>query len=323
MFISCEIENNPTEILSLELSDSVTIQGDTIKLYVDAYDSDDDKISYNWKASNGEFLAFRDTAYWIAPRKSGIFNITCKVSDGVGSSDAEMVKIKVVEKIIRGQVLNAMNGNPISDAMVNVENFFSVTNELGNYILYMSYNSGDRYSMVSVNELFCPFNGTFFIPEDFQENIFVYNLSLSPAPLEGQVRLVLNWGAEPEDLDTHLKTPMINGTAYHILYSNKGSSESLPYVKLDIDNTSGYGPETLTINQLYEGTYKYYIYQFSSDATLSKSNAIVNLYNSPNCEGKTIVVPDSGVGRFWYVCDIDGSSGEINIINNIQPNEPN
>lgn len=320
---SCEIENKPIEILSLESSDSVIISGDTVKLYVEAFDFDDDKISYSWDASEGTFLAQKDTAYWIAPNQSGYFNITCKVSDGIGSSDAKAVVIRVVGKIIKGQVLNAVNGTPITGAEVRIENTYGLTDMEGNYVLFMAYDPGDYFTFSASVDLFCPYAGSFLIPGDYYDNKYTYNLSMSPIPLEGEIRLVLNWGAEPRDLDSHIKTPAIDGTEHHILYSNKGSSDSAPFVKLDIDDTSGYGPETFTITQLFEGKYAYYIYQFSSDATLSTSNATVNIYNSPDCEGVTIIVPDSGVGRYWYVCNIDGTTGDIDIINIIQATEPN
>ena len=84
---------------------------------------------------------------------------------------------------------------------------------------------------------------------------------MSPIPEPGEIRMVLNWGENPHDLDSHLKTPQINGQEYHIMYSNRGSSESIPFVTLDVDDTNGYGPETITIKQAYDGTYLYYIYK--------------------------------------------------------------
>ena len=30
---------------------------------------------------------------------------------------------------------------------------------------------------------------------------------------------------------------------------------------------------------------------------------------------QAIEVPDEGSGRYWYVCDIDGASGNITIVN--------
>jgi len=319
---SCEIQNNPIEILNMGFSDSVAISGDTLKFYCDAKDGDGDDISYSWASSGGTFMVSKDTALWIAPNQSGFYNITCKVSDGVGSSDAKSITVRIAGKVIKGQVLNALDGTTIIGADVNIGDGHTITDVDGNYTLYLAYSAGEQFNSFASKNLFCPFEGSFKIPNDYSMNRFIYNLSISPIPEAGEIRLVLNWGEKPSDLDSHIKTPDIEGQSYHILYSNKGSSDQIPFVKLDIDDTSGFGPETFTISQTFEGIYSYYIYQYSSDETLSNSNATVNIYNSPECEGETIIIPNTGEGRYWYVCDINGLDGAIIVKNIIQAMEP-
>ena len=91
----CEIKNSPIEILSIDSSDSVAFSNEIIKLYVDVEDGDGDKISYSWGSSGGDFTVKKDTAFWTAHNQSGYYNISCKVSDGVGSSDAMHTTIRV------------------------------------------------------------------------------------------------------------------------------------------------------------------------------------------------------------------------------------
>ena len=317
----CEIKNNPIEMLLLESTDSVALSGDTVKLYCEAQDGDGDKISYSWESSGGNFSVKKDTAYWIAPSQSGFYNITCKVSDGVGSSDAKTLSVRVAGKMIKGQVTNAVDGTGIANTVVSIEGSSGLTDDDGNYALYFIFESG-QYNVDAVNDDYCPFDGLFQIPEGYNQNTYIYNMSMSPFPDPGEIRMVLNWGEEPSDLDSHLKTPEIEGQTHHISYSNKGSSEQAPYAKLDIDDTSGFGPETFTIKQTFDGTYVYYIYQYSSGGSLATSNATIKIYNTPECDGETIFVPNTGEGRFWYVCDIDGESGEITLVNQIQSSEP-
>jgi uncharacterized protein YfaP (DUF2135 family) len=317
----CEIKNSPVEMLLIESSDSVALSGDTVKFYCQAQDSDGDKISYSWESSGGSFLVQKDTAYWIAPNQSGHYNITCKVSDGVGSSDALTLSVKVAGKMLKGKVSNAVNGNGVANTLVSIDNNSAITDEDGNYEMYFIFNVG-QYSVNATNDQFCPFDGLFSIPEGYSQNTYEYNMSVSPFPEPGETRMVLNWGLEPSDLDSHLKTPEIEGQTYHVMYSNKGSADQAPFALLDIDDTSGYGPETFTIRQSFSGTYVYYIYQFSSSGSLAESNGTIKIYNSPECDGETIIVPNSGEGRYWYVCDIDGESGEVTIVNEIQNSEP-
>ena len=92
---SCEMENNAVEILSFEASDSFSLAGDTIMLYCVAEDGDGDKLGYSWETSSGVFSTESDSTEWVPPFIEGTFLITCKVSDGVGSSDARTIPIRV------------------------------------------------------------------------------------------------------------------------------------------------------------------------------------------------------------------------------------
>lgn len=95
-YTGCEIDNNPIRIVLMESSSPEVFSQDEVKIYVQAVDGDGDKISYSWGSSGGEFKVQKDTAYWIAPNQGGFYNITCKVSDGVGSSDAMSIPVKVL-----------------------------------------------------------------------------------------------------------------------------------------------------------------------------------------------------------------------------------
>ena len=92
---SCEMENNAVEILSFEASDSFGLAGDTIMLYCIAEDGDGDKLGYSWETSSGIFSTKSDSTEWIPPFIEGTFLVTCKVSDGVGSSDARTIPISI------------------------------------------------------------------------------------------------------------------------------------------------------------------------------------------------------------------------------------
>ena len=95
MTMNCEIENNAVEIISFSASDSIAISGTGIMFYCEAEDGDGDKLSYSWETSSGAFSTRSDSAEWIPPFVKGTYLITCKVSDGVGSSDAKTISIRV------------------------------------------------------------------------------------------------------------------------------------------------------------------------------------------------------------------------------------
>ena len=152
-----------------------------------------------------------------------------------------------------------------------------------------------------------------------------WNFSLSPS-LRG-LRLVLNWGANPKDLDAHLLTPRIDGVRYHIQYQNRyfGQTNRPPFAQLDADETSGYGPETITIASNAPGIYRYYAHNYQEDqgntGAFTNSEAVVQIYSTAGLI-QTVRVPAVGVGDYWEVCAIDGASGQITVINQIVTREP-
>ena len=119
-FCGCEIKNSPVEILFIDSSDSVAFSSDIVKLYVNATDGDGDKISYSWTSSGGDFSVNKDTAFWTAPNQSGYYNISCKVSDGVGSSDAKFTTIRVHP--LTPVPVNGLNWTLSDDGLINGPN---------------------------------------------------------------------------------------------------------------------------------------------------------------------------------------------------------
>ena len=147
-----------------------------------------------------------------------------------------------------------------------------------------------------------------------------WDFSLSPADVPA-LRLVLNWGATPKDLDAHLFTPAIEGNAYEVFYAtaNRGRTNGPPYAQLDVDRTAGFGPETITIARFYPGTYRYFVRNFKDEGNtgeLVDSKAVVQVYGDRGLL-RTIPVPTTGGGDYWTVCDIDGASGAITVLDAI------
>ena len=143
------------------------------------------------------------------------------------------------------------------------------------------------------------------------------NVVLNPensAVVDGDLRVVLTWGAYPRDLDSHMVGPEGNGK-FHVYFSDMNSNN----VSLDTDDTSSYGPETITINQSEPGVYSYYVHDYSNrgsyDSTsMSNSNATVQLY-AGNTLMYTINIPTNQTGTLWHVFDYDSNTGMITLVN--------
>jgi hypothetical protein len=135
------------------------------------------------------------------------------------------------------------------------------------------------------------------------------------------MRFVLNWGNTPLDLDAHLVTPSIENQSYHVYWAATGDSDSPPYATLDYDVTTGYGPETMTIYDFYSGTYTFYIYNYSQSPDLSTSNGSVQIYGESGYI-TTVAVPTYDSGLYWSVCTVDGSTGQVTVINDLVGSAP-
>jgi uncharacterized protein YfaP (DUF2135 family) len=115
---------------------------------------------------------------------------------------------------------------------------------------------------------------------------------------------VLEWDAEPSDLDAHL----VKENSYHISYRDKHSATDGSAL-LDRDDTDGFGPETITINTIdNNGKYEFYVHNFSemhkSNAVgLSRSKASVKVYSSTGLQ-KVYEVPADKTGLIWRVFQI-------------------
>lgn len=135
-----------------------------------------------------------------------------------------------------------------------------------------------------------------------------YALSPVMTSLDG-LRIVLNWGDQPADLDSHIVFP-----GNHIYWEQKLGAEG----NLDVDDVNGFGPETITINRKHAGeSYVYAVHDFTNmhspaaDA-LARSQAKVLVYIGQSLV-RSYYVPNQP-GNLWTVFRItaDGEFQDIN-----------
>lgn len=133
-------------------------------------------------------------------------------------------------------------------------------------------------------------------------------------------KFILRWGENPSDLDFHLYTPNIEGQAYHVYYSQPYRDlGQAPYVMLDVDDRTGFGPEKFLFERLFPGTYKLSVHLYAGSGSLPTSGAIVEVIDPDGFSAGIFPVPASGSGSYWHVLEFDGTTKVItpvNIINN-------
>ena len=126
-------------------------------------------------------------------------------------------------------------------------------------------------------------------------------------------RIVLTWGKSPKDLISHLILP----NNEDINYTNKVSSDKK--VKLNLDSITGSGPETITLNGIEDGIYKFFVNNFSKEAPLSSSEAKVMLYKGSELITEVNIKKDTHIqsSYWWHALSIDATNKNVIVFNKI------
>ena len=200
------------------------------------------------------------------------------------------------------QFFNALNGTPIKGAKVVMTGIGSFNTDGEGKIQFEIPE--DPFAQIPVSVRMKGFTDTDFTLEMQAGTLFLNRFSISPTiPLE-HIRVVLDWGENPRDLDAHLEKK--NG--YHISY-RKMKKASDGVALLDRDDINSFGPETITVTSIdYNGEYDYYIHDYSNRNRnnldkLSKSQAEVKVYG----KGRLLhhfKVPQNKKGQTWKVFKI-------------------
>jgi uncharacterized protein YfaP (DUF2135 family) len=232
-------------------------------------------------------------------------------STGASGGAGLTLSVPLTTLVITGTVLNEDN-QPLSGANVSVKNRSSVqqTDATGRYRIPLYFTQGETTAALEL-----------VVEKNQAVETIPLSVALTSATVETTQdvvlttlrQFVLTWGANPRDLDSHIWLP--NTQPSHVYYSNEGSKTSFPFTTLDIDATSGYGPETMTLHKrAYAGTYYYAVYNYSNSTPFSASGAKLEV-RSKGGTVLNVTAPTQGSGRWWYVLAMDGTTGEINVVN--------
>ncbi len=225
-----------------------------------------------------------------------------------------------------GAVTNAYTGGVVAGAEITVRSKFLFGN--GDIVAKVASKEDGSYQ-------FCVPAGYYEVTiqkEGFSTNtkplIMIidrddFYISLNPenqSSIDGNLRVVLHWGATPSDLDSHMTGPE-GDSMFHVFYADMQSEN----VALDVDDTTSYGPETISISKTEPGIYSYYIHDYtnlSSDNSmaLSESGAYIEIYED-NILTYKINVPQNQSGTLWHVFDYNTDTGMIQLVNELSYHE--
>jgi hypothetical protein len=216
---------------------------------------------------------------------------------------------------LSGRVVNAVTNQPIGGAIVTLPSTGqTITADSNGQFLFSGLPAGSVQVTASAPG-FAPSTQTGAVPAGGTGTIV---LALSPTLAPGQYRIVLTWGASPSDLDSHLWVPTTPSPT-EVYFGNLGSLTSPPFAQLDQDDTTGFGPETITIAQVLPGQYTYAVHNFSGAPPITTSAAQVTVFDS-NGQLASFNVPTTGTGTWWTVFTFN--NGTVTPVNTISTTPP-
>jgi hypothetical protein len=340
---SHSLESEASDMVTLEIPENATLQSniadkdnnpiENARIYLTS-------ISNNTVTDGTGNYIFENLVpgrYKIVVEAEGYIRVEAEVRLEAGETkifERQLVAnedLEGVEGTIGGKIQNALNGSGISGVSIEIRrgiNIFTgeivdtiVTDDGGNYSatletgVYTFSISANGYSSTSATI-------NIFGNESRQKD-----LSLSPILSEGNMRIVLNWGKDPRDLDSHLVKKVNGSQEYHIYYRAQSGTNG---DNLDHDDVTSYGPETVTIDNVdTTAVYTYYVHHYAGSSNLKSSSAKVDVYYGN--QRFTYSVPN-GDGIYWKVFEIENGtitpcilsciqSGTSSIVRNI--NEDN
>ncbi len=239
------------------------------------------------------------------PRQGDVIKVTYRDGFLLRQDLLEIPPQPLDYAILIGQIVNAVNNEPVGEAQVRI-----VGEELG---AKTSADGWFRIDGAPTGLVPIEASAPGFTAERFEWDLqpgreTAIRVVLSPGLEEGQIRIVLTWDDEPADLDAHLKGPLPDGEQFHVYFHEKGNLKSKQFVRLDVDDRDGRGPETITVLGVLPGTYRYFVHDYTNrddpqSSQLARSGAAVKVYQA----GQThrFRAGHDEVGNVWNVCTVE------------------
>jgi hypothetical protein len=247
---------------------------------------------------------------------SGPTKITTRVRSDGTLWPTLLEACKKISFTVSGSVKNARSGSYLPDVKVSVEGSeIGTTSSMG--IFTLSDIPSGTLSLVYEKDGYIKTTRSIDVTGNIRAGGEA-DISMSPTMASDEWRAVIKWGEYPSDLDTY------GSWGWAVAwYGGQRRSSSGMTLQLEVDQTRGYGPETLYmsgVGRCTGGEYYCDIYYQINDYTetgemLSKSDAEVTLYNGDHVAGswKMKDCPSSvyEYGDWWDVFIIDGMTNRL------------
>lgn len=238
--------------------------------------------------------------------------------DGSSRTITEVNRTYSRLRAIYGSVIDAVTGDALENALVIVKNRDTkettgraISDTDGQFVVPVDHG---RYTVYIGKKQYISDRFDVDVLLDFPSTVHAVLTKIIPPQ---DYRIVLTWGRYPVDVDAHLRGPHPGHQDFHIYWNRRTLIKGKKY--LDRDDTSSFGPETITIYGLDPGIYRYTVHNYSGrhktgGDDLSRGNITVKIYNGDQLL-KEYHMPPGTPGNYWKVFAIDGETGQIRDIN--------
>lgn len=204
--------------------------------------------------------------------------------------------------VVSGVAIDASNpGTHLGGVRVNINGEIYTTNNQGKFFFTMDpgtfHYQADRPEYIVAEG-------------DITVNVGQNNvmIPLSRMMAENEYRVVLTWGENPRDLDSHLVGASSSGQSYHVFYNDLKADGGKAL--LEWDDTTSYGPETTHFFAYPNQSYVFSVHDYTNRGSnisdwMAHSDAKVVVY-CHNQEVGTFYVP-AGSATVWNVFRVDNN----------------
>lgn len=189
-------------------------------------------------------------------------------------------------------------GTPVAHATTGADGRYQTPLPGGQYTAYLS-KEGYQSTHITVQSV-------------GEEGDKEFNYIITPVMPEGEIRIVLTWGANPRDLDSHLYNLNQKIHIYYPTDSKVVKRNGVVVAELDVDDTDGDGPETTTIHEQLPGKYIFCIHKYAGVGEMRNSGAEVRVWIGGQDTPMVFNVPDED-GIYWEVFTVE--NGVITPVN--------
>lgn len=274
----------------------------------------------------------------LAPGYVGLWQINAYVPASLATNFATPLKVELRGKqssgatlavastneygSASGSVVSALTGGPIGGATVKLQpasgtTHSVVTDSSGRFVVAVV--KAGAYDTSTTATGYVTATQTVTIAGGSSETLAP--IALTEPLAAGQYRVVVTWSpgdASGLDLDAHLTGPAGGAGRFHVWWNGETDVLQSPSVRLDRDDLTGSGPETLTITPQGNATYRFSVHNYSDRDTpgalrINTAHAVVRVYLGS--QQVAIISAPSGGGTLWKVFEAAGN--QLSVVNQL------